>query len=161
MPDNGTSEVVMPRIPTVHRVRSLLLVVTLACVACASHHEHLPPQELLKANIEAMQEAVPSKISDPARAARVNKAIDALRQQLLSFDSVQATFRSNTRALNARPDATRSEFETLVKQFDEKRIAVRRRFFELHSEMIAATTEAEWKDLSPYEQRLLTETEER
>lgn len=151
----------MPRIPTVHRVRSLLLVVILACVACASHHEHLPPQELLKANIEAMQQAVPSKISDPARAARVNKAIDALRQQLLSFDSVQATFQSNIRALNARPDATRSEFETLVKQFDEKRIAVRRRLFELHSEMIAATTEAEWKDLSPYEQRLLTETEER
>ena len=139
----------------------MLLVVILACVACASHHEHLPPQELLKANIEAMQQAVPSKISDPARAARVNKAVDALRQQLLSFDSVQATFQSNIRALNARPDATRSEFETLVKQFDEKRIAVRRRLFELHSEMIAATTEAEWKDLSPYEQRLLTETEER
>jgi len=70
-------------------------------------------------------------------------------------------YQSNIRALNARPDATRSEFDTLVEQFDKQRITVRSRLLELHSQMIAATTEAEWKELSPYEQRLLTETEER
>ena len=136
------------------------LALLLLCGACASHREHLTPQELLKANIESMQEAAPTRIADPARAARVNEAIDGLRQQLLSFDAVQATYRSNLRALNARPDATRTEFETLVDQFDKQRIAFRTRLFELHSQMIAATTEAEWKELSPYEQRLLTETEE-
>lgn len=142
-------------------MRSSTLVAVLVCAACASHHEHLPPQELLKANIEAMQEVVPSKISDPARAARVNQAIDELRQQLVSFEAVQATYQSNIRALNARPDATRSEFNTLVEQFEKQRITFRSSLFELHSQMIAATTEAEWKELSPYEQRLLTETEER
>jgi len=136
------------------------LTLLLLCGACASHHEHLTPQELLKANIESMQEAAPTRIADSTRAARVNEAIEELRQQLLSFDAVQATYRSNIRALNARPDATRTEFETLVVEFDKQRIAFRTRLFELHSEMIAATTDAEWKELSPYEQRLLTETEE-
>jgi hypothetical protein len=42
----------------------------------------------------------------------------------------------------------------------KQRIAARSRLFQLHSEVIAATTEAGWKDSSPYEQRLLTETEE-
>lgn len=88
----------MRRTPTVRLMRSSTLVAVLVCAACASHHEHLPPQELLKANIEAMQEVVPSKISDPARAARVNQAIDELRQQLVSFEAVQATYQSNIRA---------------------------------------------------------------
>ena len=136
------------------------LALLLLCGACASHRDHLTPQELLKANIESMHEAVPTRIADPTRAARVNEAIDGLRQQLLSFQAVQTTYRSNIRALNARADATRTEFETLVDQFDKQRLAFRGRLFELHSEMIAATTAAEWKELSPYEQRLLTETEE-
>jgi septal ring factor EnvC (AmiA/AmiB activator) len=63
------------------------LLAVLACFACVSHREHLPPQELLKANTEAMQEAVPAKVSDPTRARQVSHAIDELREQLLSFDA--------------------------------------------------------------------------
>jgi hypothetical protein len=113
------------------RIAILISVIPIgiALGACASRYEHMPPQELLKANIEAMQAAVPAKVSDLVRAARVGQAIDALRQQLVSFDAIQATFQSNIRVLNARPDATRSEFETLVERFDKQRIAVRSRLF--------------------------------
>lgn len=137
------------------------VLAALACAACVSHHEHLSPQELLKANIEAMQEAIPANVADTTRAARVTHSLDELRQQLLSFDAIETTFQSNVVALNARPDATRSEFETLVDQFDKRRIGFRSRLLELHSEMTAATTAEEWRGLAPYEQRLLTETEER
>ena len=40
--------------------------------ACASHH--LPPKEILEANLEAMQEAVSAKVPDAQRAARLNQS---------------------------------------------------------------------------------------
>ena len=79
-------------------------------------------------------------MADPQRAARVNKASDDLREQLLSFDAVHRTYQANVVALNARPDVTRAECETLAENFGEQRIASRNRLFELHTEMIKATT---------------------
>jgi hypothetical protein len=107
-----------------------------------------------------MREAVPAHVADPQRAARVNKAIDDLRGQLLSFDAVHRTYQSNVVALNARPDATRAEFETLAENFGKERIAFRNRVFELHAEMIKATTAGEWKGLYPYERSILAVSQE-
>jgi hypothetical protein len=140
------------------RTLRVWLLSAVACAAYASHH--LAPQELLKANLEAMREAVPAQVADPQRAARVNKAIDDLREQLLSFDAVHKTYQTNVVTLNARPDATRAEFETLAENFGKRRIAFRNRVFELHSEMIDATTAEEWKGLYRYERNILAVTPE-
>jgi Spy/CpxP family protein refolding chaperone len=129
------------------------LLSAVACAAYASHH--LSHQELLKANLEAMREAVTAQVADPQRAVRVNKAIDDLREQLLSFDAAHRTYQSNVVALSARPDATRAEFETLAENFGKERIAFRNRVFELHAEMIKATTAEEWKGLYRYERNIL------
>jgi hypothetical protein len=107
-----------------------------------------------------MREAVPAQVADPQRAARLNKAIDDLEKQLLSFDGVHRTYQSNVVALNARPDATRVEFETLTENFGKERIAFRNRVFELHAEMIEATTAEEWKALYRYEHNLLAASPE-
>jgi hypothetical protein len=61
------------RTPT---VRACPWLATLLCVACASHH--LPPEDMAKANLEAMREAVAVQISDAPRAARLNQAIDGI-----------------------------------------------------------------------------------
>ena len=132
-----------------------LLIAMLLCAACASHH--LPPKELLQANLEAMQEAVTAKVPDTQRAARLNKSINDLGQQLLSFRAVRDRFQSDVLALNARPDVIRGELEARIAQFDKQRVAIRTRVFELHSELIAATTPEEWKGLFPYERAVLTE----
>jgi thiamine biosynthesis lipoprotein ApbE len=132
---------------------SSIAALALICAGCTSHQA--PSQELVKANLEAMQEAVPVKVADAQRAARVNKAIDELREQLRSFNAVQKSYQSTLVALNERPDATRAEFEALMGQFDKQRIALRNRVFELHSEMIAATTAEEWKGLYPFERKVL------
>jgi hypothetical protein len=76
---------------------------------------------------------------------------------LLSFRAVRDRFQSDVLALNARPDVTRPELEARIAQFDKQRVAIRTRVFELHSELIAATTPKEWKGLFPYERAVLTE----
>jgi hypothetical protein len=135
-------------------LRTHWLAAVLILAGCASHH--LPPQELLAANLEAMQLAVPTKVPDAQRAARVNKAIDGLGQQLRAFEAVHSAFQSNFLALNSRPDATRAEFDTLVEQFDKQRVAFGTSMYALHAEMISATTPEEWKGLSGYERAVLT-----
>jgi hypothetical protein len=126
---------------------------TLLCAACASHP--LPPEELAKANLEAMREAVAIEVPDASRAARLNQAIDGMDDQMREFAAAAHAFQENVRALNARPDATRAEFDTLVERFDTQRSTARKRLLELHFDLIAATTDEEWKRLSPYEKAVL------
>jgi hypothetical protein len=113
----------------------------------------------LSANLQELQKAVVLNVGDAQRAARLKSSIDDLGQQLRSFEAQSKTFQSSFLALNARPDATRSEFDSLIDGFDRQRVAIRSRVFALHSEMIAATTDKEWKTLSYYEHKLLTDTE--
>jgi predicted nucleic acid-binding Zn-ribbon protein len=138
-------------------MRALVLwtAVLLLSAACASRH-HLPPQADLRAQIEAMREAVAEKVPDAQRAARLEKAIDGYEMQLLSFGTALDAFRAKVQMLNSRHDATRPEFDTLVNGFDRERIAVRTRLLELHQEMIAATTDAEWKELAKRERDVLS-----
>jgi septal ring factor EnvC (AmiA/AmiB activator) len=138
------------------KTRETPLMVILLCAACASHH--LPPKELLEADIEAMQEAVAAKISDAPRAARLNSSISELRQQLLAFQAECDRFQYDLLVLNARPDATRAQLEARIEQLDKQRAATRTRVFEVHSAMLAATTPEEWKGLFPYERALLTDS---
>jgi hypothetical protein len=138
-------------------LRTFCVATVLILAGCASRH--LPPKELLAANLEAMQEAVATKVHDAQRAARVNKAIVQLGQQLLAFEAVDSAFQSDFLALNSRPDATRAQFDTLVERFDKQRVAFRASVYGLHAEMITATTPEEWKGLSGYERAVLTTPE--
>jgi hypothetical protein len=102
-----------------------------------------------------MREAVAATVPDASRAADVNEAINGLEAQLLSFENLTRNFRADVIALNARPDVTRAELDSLFRTFDEKRVAIRKRLIELHLQMTAATTAGEWKALFPYERALL------
>jgi hypothetical protein len=93
------------------RLLSVSLLAASLCIGCASRH-HLPPEGQLRAEIEAMREAVSSEIPDAQRAARLDKAIDGYEAELLAFVKQTNTFRSKLVALNSRPDATRAEFAT-------------------------------------------------
>jgi Spy/CpxP family protein refolding chaperone len=139
------------------RIWCMGLVGAFLCAGCKSHQ--LPPREQVKAHLEAMHEAVGSQVPDEQRAERLNKAIDALGAQLLSFEALLNTLHTDVQALNARPHATRAEFETLLEQFNRQRVTTRTRVAELHFEMIAATTAKEWQGLARYERAALTASE--
>jgi hypothetical protein len=131
-------------------------IVVIVCAACASHHG-ASRQDRLTADLQELHEAVTINVGDGQRAAHLQSSIDALGQQMRSFEALRQTFQSRFLALNSRPDATRAEFDSLVDGFDKQRAAIRTRVFQLHSEMIAATTDTEWKTLSYYERKLLTD----
>ena len=131
------------------------VMLAIVCSACASHHTS--PQDRLTADLQELQEAVTVNVGDGQRAARLKSSIDELGQQLRAFVAASNAFQSNFLTLNARPDATRAQFTSLIDGFDQQRAAIRARVFQLHSEMIAATTEKEWESLSYYERKLLTD----
>jgi hypothetical protein len=104
-----------------------------------------------------MQEAVSMKVPDAQRAARLNKSILGLRQEMLADQAVGNKFQSDFLALNSRRTVARAELETLIEQDHQQRVALTRRILELHSQMIQATTTEEWKELFPYERAVLTD----
>ena len=139
------------------RLVPIPLVAALACGACASHvSPEVQSKATLEVKVEAMHGAVAANVPDAQRAARINKTINQLEAELDSFDNVLINFQSDVLALNSRPDATRADFDTLLTQYDQQRVAARKRIIQLHLEMIAATTEEEWKKLSPYEREVLS-----
>ena len=69
-----------------------------------------------------MRAEVPQRVPDAQRAARTLKAIDGLEADLRELrDSVEALAR-NLRELNARPDASRGEFDALLARFEARQI---------------------------------------
>jgi hypothetical protein len=133
-------------------------IAVIMCAACASHHG-ASSQDRLTADLQELHEAVTLNVDDGQRAARLQSSIVALGQQMRSFGTLRQTFQSRFLALNARPDATRAEFDSLIEGFDKQRAAIRASVFRLHAEIIAATTDKEWKTLSYYERKLLTDPE--
>jgi len=106
-------------------MRTLYGGLPVALLTACAHHNHLFPKDLLEANFEAMQEAVAANVPDTERVARINKSINDLRQQLLSFQADRNRFQSDLLALNARPDVTRAELEARIQQFNNGHVAPR------------------------------------
>jgi len=103
-----------------------------------------------------MRVAVTKHVSDAGRAARVNEAVDGVEVQLLSIQKLVTSFHSEALALNARPDATRADFVTLVQQIDKQRLDARTNLINLHLKMTANTTADEWKELAGYERAIFS-----
>jgi poly-gamma-glutamate capsule biosynthesis protein CapA/YwtB (metallophosphatase superfamily) len=130
-----------------------LSLFALVCFGCVSHH---PPADVeIKGNLEAMREALPAHVSDPTHAAIIARAIDGLRDQLVAFESLNLQFHADVLALNARPEATRPEFEALVQTYDARRMVIRSEVERLHFQMIDATSSEEWKGLAKFERSAL------
>ncbi len=123
------------------------------CFGCVSHRH--PADVEIKGNLEAMREALPLHVGDPAKSAVIARAIDGLREQLVAFETLNKQFHSDAIALNARPEATRVEFEALLQKYDTGRVVVRSEVERLHFQMIEATTSEEWKGLAKYERAAL------
>jgi hypothetical protein len=118
------------------------------CIGCAGKQE--PRQKIARA-MQEMSWDVDREVPDPQRAARLQAAIDRFDADLVEFQGAIDTMEADMRAVNARPDATRGDFERVYADFDTRRKAIRARLLEHHFEMIAATTDDEWHQLSHHE----------
>jgi hypothetical protein len=136
-------------------MRLCALVAAALLTACASQSKQAP-QQSIPGQVAAMQEAIGKVISDPDRARRAAGAVGGIGDQLLSFQTLANQYRTRLLALNARSDATRPEFESLLGQYDAQRLRGWGRLLTLHSELIADTTADEWQALAPRERALLS-----
>src|SRR5262245_40023124 len=140
---------------SLRRAAYVLLAVALA--ACAGNKAS--QREAIESDMRALHEAATGRIEDPQRAARAHRAIDGLGVELLALEETIANLRFQMRTLNARPDATRAEFDALLDAIDARHRAVRGRVLARHFELTGATTAEEWKDLWRHERDALIAAE--
>src|SRR5262245_28006344 len=114
-----------------------------ALAGCAGNQPSA--RDTISGELKDMREAAMQRIADSQRAARARRSIDGLEVELLAFEETVANLRFQVRTLNARPDATRAEFDALLERFGAQRSAVRSRILARHFDLIAATTPEEWK----------------
>ena len=151
MPDSRSS--CRPAYRATSRFGAMALVVGLA-TGC-SMWRHTPEQKMAH-ELQALREAVPQHVSDPARAARLGEAIRGLDTDLTEFRREYTAMRDSLRTANARPDVTRAELEQLIDGYDTRRKVLRTRVLARHAEMIAATTADEWSALAKHERKALS-----
>jgi len=134
--------------------RLISAALALALASCAGNRPSA--RDTIASDIEEMRAAAAQSIKDPGRAKRVDRSIDGLGKDLLALQEAIANLRFHLRTVNARPDATRAEFDALLDTFEAERKALRSRILARHFELTAATTEEEWKALWRHERDALS-----
>jgi len=132
--------------------RALCVLLALALAACAAKPS---ARDAIADELEEMRAEASQHIQDPRRAAQVLESIEGLKGELFALEEAIANVKFGLRTLNAKPDATRADFDALLDGFEAERNAVRARILSRHFELIAATTEDEWKRLWPHERDAL------
>jgi hypothetical protein len=129
-----------------------IVLAAVLSIGCAGKQE--PRQKIARA-MQEMSWAVGEQVPDPQRAARLQAAIDKFDGDLVDFQGALEKMQADLRGANARTDAGRADFDRVFADFDVQRKAIRARLLEHHFEMIAATTAAEWQQLSRHERDAL------
>jgi molybdenum-dependent DNA-binding transcriptional regulator ModE len=136
-------------------MRAAAMLIVVLITGCASRSQATPQQRIHGA-VDAMQEAIGKVIADPERARRAQGALTGITDELLAFEELAVRYRTRLLELNARSDATRAEFESLLGEYDAQRVKARHQLLTLHAELIADTTAEEWQALAPRERALLS-----
>ncbi|MFA9438030.1 hypothetical protein ACDA63_00165 [Uliginosibacterium sp. sgz301328] len=129
------------------------IAVAFFVAGCATHPE--PPADTIRKEMAALRDAIDKAVKDPERAEQARQQSVAMETDLLALE--QAVYQSSIelRALNARPDASRADFDAALDKFDGTRANLRQRIVDQHLALVASTTADEWKALFPYESRAM------
>lgn len=86
--------------------------------------------------------------------------VDQVEELQLRFARETATFVASYRTLNSDYDAERPAFEHLFSGYDAQRIKARSEALDLHMQLGALATTAEWDAIQKAEQKLYEEVTE-
>jgi hypothetical protein len=111
--------------------------------------------EALAAAALDMRAAAARTVYDQERLPLLQAAIDGLEADLDAFDVVVEGAIAELHAMNANPDTTREQMETVLDRFEAQRKQGRLQVIRRHFDLIALTDAAEWSKLAPYERKLL------
>jgi len=132
-------------------MKSAVLAVCAAALAfgCASRKES--QAEKSTRAVQAVRDEVARVVADAGRREKALTAVDRFGAELKTFSATVATFQRSLHVLNADPDATRAQFNDLIGRFQAERKATRARLVRIHGELLAATTEEEWRSIATRE----------
>ena len=129
-----------------------VLIPLLIC-ACAGHKPSQSEQ-----SAQAMQAArndVSRVVPDAERREKLNATFDRYEDELRTFGGAVAAFQDRLRELNADPDASRDQFNDLIAGYQVGRKAARSRLVQIHHELLALTSEEEWRSIGEHEVEVL------
>jgi hypothetical protein len=96
-------------------------------------------------------------VKDPVRAARIEKLAEQADCQAGELSWFSHEFRDQLRALNANYNAKPKEFKNLIADFKLQRQRLRDGIIDLLFRIRKLATEQEWKELSGFERRALSQ----
>jgi len=136
-------------------VKSAVLAVCAAALACGcAGHKVSQADESARA-VQAVRDEVARVVADPGRREKALSAVDRFEAELKTFNTTVATFQRSLHVLNANPDATRAQFNELIGRFHAERKVTRARLVQIHAELLAATTEEEWRSIAKREAEIV------
>ena len=133
-------------------MKALFAIITAAFIiqGCSSNTP-LTPEQQLQENLQTFRDAATKTITDKDRLQLILKISRTLEKTLLDYNQSYAKFAREIAALNRQYDTPRAEQQVLLDQFRNTREQTMRRVADIHFEMAALTTEAEWKKMVKHE----------
>lgn len=123
----------------------IFIVNSLVLSGCAS--EPKDPQKELSANMQVMRDAVIETVKDEERKNKLITLTQSLEKTLADYNRTYSDFASEFGNLNRKYDTPRAKLEELIGAFREARKSAMNEVARLHFEMVANTSEDEWKKI--------------
>lgn len=123
----------------------LIVAIGLVIAGCAS--EPVDPQQEIKANMQVMRDAVIDTVKDKQRQRTLIDLTRLLEKSLAEYNRAYSNFASEFGKLNRKYDTSRAKLEELHDSFRETRKSAMNEVTRIHFEMVANTSEDEWKKI--------------
>jgi hypothetical protein len=105
--------------------------------------------------ISELRSTVKNAVSDPDRAVKMVALVDKMEQELTGMDEEVKRFINRVRVLNADFDASRTDFEVVIGDFNRRRKEARARFLDLRFQLNSLSTTDEWKQIANREKTVM------
>lgn len=128
----------------------ILVALTFLLQACSSTPP-LTPQQQLKENFQVFRDAAIKNVTEKDRLLLVLKVSQTLEKTLSDYNKAYALFAKTLGELNRNYDTPRAEQEALLSNFRNTRESIMKKVIKIHFEIVALTTQAEWKKMVKYE----------
>ena len=128
--------------------KALLPVLVLLC-GCAGHD--VSQSDEIAKKVRIVRDEVSRVVPDAGRREKLQAALDRFGRELEGFSRSASKLQESLHALNADPDASRAQFTQLIDRYEGERKSYRMRLTQIHFELLALTTDEEWRAISKHE----------